>query len=157
MKNKPRLALPTHNLFWSQVKPWLGLLIVLAIALTVTEFTIYLDVNYLEIALAIGIILGIIAERKFDPETLFVGGFIGSMVIALVLMLLLIPLSNSLFEVCFILTATGFLVAIASILTQWTIRNWICRGWGNLWGTILSAVSISLGIILAQLLTRFAL
>lgn len=154
MKNKSRLALPTtNNLVFLQIKPWLGLLIVLAIALTVTEFTTHLDVNYIEIALAGGIVCGIIAERRFDPETLFVGGFIGSMVIAFILMLLLIPLSNSLFETCFILTATSFLVAIAAILTQWTIRNWICRGWGKLWGIILSAITISLGIIFAGLLT----
>lgn len=157
MKNRSRLTLSTNNLFLSQVKPWLGLLIVLAIALTVTEFTTHLDVNYLEIALAVGIVLGIVAERRFDPETLFVGGFIGSMVIAFILMLLLVPLDNTLFETCFVLTATSFLVAIAAILTQWTTRNWICRSWGKLWGTILSAIAISLGIIVAGVLTASTL
>ena len=150
VKNKPRLALSTNNLLFLQLEPWLGLLIVLAIALTFTEFTTHLDANYIEIALAVGIVGGIIVERRFDPETLFVGGFIGSMVIAFILMLLLIPLDNSLFETCFILTATSFLVAIASIVVQWLIRNWICRSWGRLWGIILSAITISLGIIFAQ-------
>lgn len=155
MKIKLRLV-STNNLSFLQIKPWLGLIAILAISLMMLEFVALLHLDGIKIALAVGVILGIVAEGKFDPETLFVGGSIGSMVVAFILMLLLVPLPHSLFESCFILTSTAILVAIASIMVQWLIRNWICRHWGNFLGISLSAVTIFLSIVFSQLLTMFA-
>ena len=85
----------------------------------------------MNIALALGIIFGIFAESKFDLETLYVYGFLALMVISFILMLLLIPLSNAVFESSFILVSTVVLVTTATISMQWLFKNWICPYWGN--------------------------
>lgn len=156
MKIKSRLAFSLDRLSFLKIKPWLGLSAIMAIALIMLEFVALLHLDGINLALAVGIILGIVAERKFDLETLFVGGFIGLMAVGFILMLLLVPFSHSLFESCFILISTAILVAIASVMIQWLIRNWICRYWGKVFGISLSAITISSSIIFSQLLNMFA-
>ena len=135
-----------------ELKPWLGWLLLVIIAFVSAEIVSVTDVNGMNIALALGIVLGIFAEYKFDLETLYVYGFLALMGISFILMLLLIPLSNAVFESSFILVSTVVLVITATILMQWLFKNWICRYWGKLWGTVLSAIALSIGIILPSLL-----
>lgn len=135
-----------------ELKPWLGWLLLVIIAFISAEIVSVTDVDGMNIALALGIVLGIVAESKFDLETLYVYGFLALMVISFILMLLLIPLSNAVFESSFILVLTVVLVTTATILMQWLFKNWICRYWGKLWGTILSAIAFSAGIIMPSLL-----
>ena len=136
-----------------ELKPWLGWLLLVIIAFVSAEIVSVTDVNGMNIALALGIVLGIFAEYKFDLETLYVYGFLALMGISFILMLLLIPLSNAVFESSFILVSTVVLVITATILMQWLFKNWICRYWGKLWGTVLSAIALSIGIILPSLLS----
>ena len=152
MKSKPRMSWYLLSSF-IELKPWLGWLLLVIIAFVSAEIVSVTDVNGMNISLALGIVLGIVAESKFDLETLYVYGFLALMGISFILMLLLIPLSNAVFKSSFILVSTIILVIIATILIQWLFKNWICRYWGKLWGTILSAIALSIGIIIPSLLS----
>lgn len=152
MKLTPRL--PRFSSLQSVfLRPYIGCLLLTIIAFVSVEVISVADVNGMNIALALGIILGIFAESKFDLETLYVYGFLALMVIGFILMLLLIPLSNAVFESSFVLVSTVVLIITATIAMQWLFKNWICRYWGKLWGTILSAIALSLGVILPSLLS----
>ena len=153
MKNKPRLVQSLSLVSHEQLRAWLGIILLLTIALLSIKFAYLIDYEGINLALALGIVLGIFAEHKFDLETLYVYGFIALMVISFILMLLLIPLSNAVFESSFVLVSTVVLVITATIAMQWLFKNWICRYWGKLWGTILSAIALSLGAILPSLLS----
>lgn len=146
MKIKPRFLLPASPLSFSQPLPWVGICLLLAISFGFTQFISSIDVPGIDLALALGIALGIILEIKFDLETLFVGGLLGIMLLAFLLMVLLVPLSNSSFKLTFILASTTTVVTVGYVLVQWLIRNWICRPWGKVTGILLSAIAISLGI-----------
>ncbi len=146
MKIKPRFVLPTLPQSFSRPLPWLGICLLLAISFCFTQFISSINVAGIDLALALGIVIGIILEIKFDLETLFVGGLLGVMFLAFVLMVLLVPLSNSSFELTFILVSTTVVVTVGYVSMQWLIRNWICRPWGKETGIIVSAIAISLGV-----------
>ena len=145
-----RLSSSSRN-YW-QLKPWLGIGLLLAIAFSLEEFVSLIDVSGIDLALALGITLGIIVESKFDLETLFVGGFVGVMIVGFIMMLLLVPLSHAIFESSFVLVFSVILVIAATIVMQWSIKNFICCFWGKLTGIFTSAIAISVGIMLSNLL-----
>ena len=153
MKTKLRFKLPSSSQAYWQLKPWLGICLLFAIAFTLIEFVSLIDVNGIDLALALGIILGVVAESKFDLETLFVGGFVAVVIVGLIMMLLLVPLSNAIFESSFILVCSVILFIAATIVMQWSIKSYICRFWGKFVGISTSAIAISLGIMLSNLLS----
>ena len=145
-KFRPKVSLPQ---LFPRIKPWLGTLLLIVISSSFSEFTSIVHVRGMNIAVALGIVLGVILEIKFELEMLFVGGLIGLMLLSFALMVLLIPLSNSQFELSFILTSITILTIVGYVLSQWLIRNWIVRFWGKLHGITASAIAISLGSGLA--------
>ena len=147
MRTKLRPKVSPPQLF-TRIKPWLGILLMI-ISLSFSEFISIVHVRGMNIAVALGFILGIILEIKFELEVLFVGGLVGLMLLSFALIVLLIPLSNSQFELSFILTSTTILVIVGYVMTQWLIRNWMVRFWGKVHGIAASAIAISLGIGLA--------
>ena len=98
------------------------------------EFVSLINIGGMDLALTLEITLGVIAESKLDLKTLFVGGFLAVMIVGFIMMLLLIPLSNAIFESSFILVSTVILVIAATIVMQWSIKNCICRFWGKFAG-----------------------
>jgi hypothetical protein len=113
-KLPPKVSLPQ---LFTRLKPWLGILLLIVISLSFSEFISLVHVRGMNIAVALGIILGIILEIKFELEVLFVGGLVGLMLFSFALMVLLVPLSNSQFELSFILTSTTILVIVGYVLS----------------------------------------
>lgn len=125
-------------------------LLIFAITFTLAKYIYLLNFDTASFSLAIGIGLGMIAEFRFDLETLFVGGFIVVMLIAFMLVFLLAFLSATWFESIFIFLSVATIGFAAAIMIQWLIKNWICRSFGKFYGVLLSAIAISLGIILQR-------
>lgn len=132
-------------------KAWFACLLILAIAFTLAEFIYILKLDSASFALAIGIGLGAIAEFSFDLETLFVFGNIMLMLVAFLLMILIAFLSATWFKFIFIFLSVAFIGVASAVMMQWLIRNWIFRSFGKFYGVLMSAVAISLGIILQRL------
>lgn len=151
MKRKFLLKIAPRHQSSSAKKAWFACLLVLAIAFTLAEFIYFLKLDSAPFALSIGIGLGAIAELSFDLETVFVAGFIVVMLVALLLMILLGFLSAAWFESIFILVSIATIGVASAVIMQWLIRNWICRNFGKFYGVLMSAVAISLGIILQRL------
>ena len=135
----------------AKVKISIAIACLFAIAWGLAELISLVKVNItsIPIALAIGIALGIGAEIGFDLETLFVGGGIVLMFLYFLLMILVTLLSSTWFKLIFMFVSVAIVGAAAAIVSQWLIKNWICKSCGKLFGVLISVLAIGLGMILS--------
>jgi hypothetical protein len=113
------------------------------------EFITLMKVNPTTImGLAIGIALGIVAEISFDLETLFVGGGIVLMFFSFLLMLLVLFLPIYWIKLIFIFLSVAFVALSYTVVMQWLIKNRICKSFGKVYGVLIAAIAIGVGIIL---------
>ena len=147
MKTKFRpFFLPPPQSYW--LKPYLGCIFIWATTYYSTKFISSLDSETANFSGFLGIILGVIAENSFSREVLLAEGSIAMMTVTLVIMLLTLSLSTSLFELIFAWLSSAILAMIMAIIAQWIVKYWIYPSWGKICGTLVSAIAIATGIIL---------
>jgi hypothetical protein len=134
-----------------KTKILLAIACLFALAWGLAEFItpIKANVTTSPIALAIGIAVGIVAEIGLDLETLFVGGLMVLMLLSFLLMVLLLLLPPAWFKLIFILGSVAVVGSASAIVMQWSIKNWICKSFGKLYGVLIAAIAIGLGMILS--------
>ena len=140
---------------YSWLKPYLGCFFISAIAFYLTKFIYLIDSDAASIGELLGITLGVIAKNRFSLQIILVEGLIAVIILTLIMMLLTLPLSTSLFETVFAFFSLIIIAMAMTISAQWLIKHWICGSWGKFYGTIVSAIMIALGIILQSLSDLF--
>ncbi len=152
MNFKSRSISPPPHRPRSSLKPWLGCLLLLAISFSLSAFITIVNKDFDYLALVIGISCGAVLEICLDLETIIIWVVIFTSFI----LLLTEFLSTSWFEIIYLSTSVLIAIALATVATQWLVKNWIFSTWGKMRGAVVAALAICLGIILQDLLISYS-